>query len=99
MQSTHETFTGVILRDTVYKDADKILTILARGKGIITAKARGAMKTGSRQIRRMCEALGYRVLTLNRIRIMNIHLGRLKPGHWRNLTPAELETLMQQLEG
>ncbi|MBE7000403.1 MAG: DNA repair protein RecO [Ruminococcaceae bacterium] len=47
MQSTHETFTGVILRDTVYKDADKILTILARGKGIITAKARGAMKTGS----------------------------------------------------
>lgn len=47
MQSTHETFTGVVLRDTVYKDADKILTILARGKGIITAKARAVMKTGS----------------------------------------------------
>ena len=47
MQSTHETFTGVVLRDTVYKDADKILTILARGKGVITAKARGVMKTGS----------------------------------------------------
>ncbi len=52
----------------------------------------------NRQIRRMCEALGYRVLTLNRIRIMNIHLSRLKPGHWRNLTPAELETLMNQLD-
>ncbi len=53
----------------------------------------------NRQIRRMCEALGYRVLALNRIRIMNIHLGRLKPGHWRNLTPMELETLMNQLDG
>ncbi len=52
----------------------------------------------NRQIRRMCEALGYRVLALNRIRIMNIHLGRLKPGHWRNLTPMELETLMGQLD-
>ncbi len=52
----------------------------------------------NRQIRRMCEALGYRVLTLTRLRIMNIHLGRLKPGHWRNLTPAELQGLMDQLQ-
>ncbi len=52
----------------------------------------------NRQIRRMCEALGYRVLTLTRVRIMNVSLGRLKPGHWRNLTPAELETLMAQLD-
>jgi len=52
----------------------------------------------NRQIRRMCEALGYRVLTLNRIRIMNIHLGRLKLGHWRNLTPMEMEELMRQLD-
>ena len=37
MQSSHETFSGVVLRDTVYKDADKILTILARGKGVVTA--------------------------------------------------------------
>ena len=51
----------------------------------------------NRQIRRMCEALGYRVLALQRIRIMNIPLGRLKPGHWRNLTPAELNGLMEQL--
>ena len=52
----------------------------------------------NRQIRRMCEALGYRVLTLQRLRIMNINLGRLKPGHWRNLTPAELNGLMDQLQ-
>lgn len=52
----------------------------------------------NRQIRRMCEALGYRVLTLTRVRIMNIHLGHLKPGHWRNLTPAELNGLLSQLK-
>ena len=42
----------------------------------------------NRQIRRMCEALGYRVTHLTRERVMNIQLGHLKPGHWRNLTPA-----------
>lgn len=52
----------------------------------------------NRQIRRMCEALGYRVLTLTRVRIMNIHLGHLKSGHWRNLTPAELNGLLSQLK-
>lgn len=52
----------------------------------------------NRQIRRMCEALGYRVLSLQRVRIMNIQLSRLKPGHWRNLTPAELDTLMNMLD-
>ncbi len=52
----------------------------------------------NRQIRRMCEALGYNVTSLRRERIMNIRLGRLKPGHWRNLTGAELAGLMEQLE-
>ena len=47
----------------------------------------------NRQIRRMCEALGYRVRALTRVRIMNIHLNRLKSGTWRNLTPAELDEL------
>ncbi|MBQ8952815.1 MAG: 23S rRNA pseudouridine(2604) synthase RluF [Clostridia bacterium] len=52
----------------------------------------------NRQIRRMCEALGYSVTSLRRERVMNIRLGRLKSGHWRNLTPAELSDLMEQLE-
>ena len=52
----------------------------------------------NRQIRRMCEALGYNVTSLRRERVMNIRLGRLKSGHWRNLTPAELEELMRQLD-
>ncbi|MBO4497509.1 MAG: 23S rRNA pseudouridine(2604) synthase RluF [Lachnospiraceae bacterium] len=47
----------------------------------------------NRQIRRMCEALGYRVLALKRVRIMNINLGRLKEGSYRALTPPELEGL------
>lgn len=48
----------------------------------------------NRQIRRMCEALGYEVIHLKRTRIMHIHLGELKTGKWRNLTPAELHTMM-----
>lgn len=52
----------------------------------------------NRQIRRMCEALGYNVVSLRRERVMNIRLGRLKPGHWRNLTPAEMDELMAQLD-
>ena len=51
----------------------------------------------NRQIRRMCEYLGYNVLTLKRIRIMNIHLGELKVGKWRNLTATELKDLKSDL--
>lgn len=44
----------------------------------------------NRQIRRMCEYLDYRVVKLIRVRIMNIHLGRLKKGAWRNVTDKEI---------
>lgn len=47
----------------------------------------------NRQIRRMCEVLGYSVVKLNRIRIMNIKLGNLKIGNWRNLSSDELKKL------
>ena len=47
----------------------------------------------NRQIRRMCEALGYKVTSLKRIRIMNIELGNLKPGQVRELTEQELKEL------
>ena len=49
----------------------------------------------NRQIRRMCEACGYRVKALKRIRIMNILLGNLKPGKWREVTGEELEQLQR----
>jgi 23S rRNA pseudouridine2604 synthase len=48
----------------------------------------------NRQIRRMCSALGYKARRLQRVRIMDIHLGSLKPGEWRHLTPAELGGLI-----
>jgi 23S rRNA pseudouridine2604 synthase len=47
----------------------------------------------NRQIRRMCETLGYRVKRLRRIRIMHIELGDLATGEWRDLTPAEVREL------
>lgn len=43
----------------------------------------------NRQIRRMCEALGYRVRDLKRYRIMNVHLGDLAVGKYRELTRKE----------
>lgn len=49
------------------------------------------------QIRRMCKALGYRVLKLERVRIMNITLDQLERGQWRHLEQEELEILMSQL--
>jgi 23S rRNA pseudouridine2604 synthase len=48
----------------------------------------------NRQIRRMCSALGYKAQRLQRVRIMNIHLGNLRPGQWRHLTAAELAGLL-----
>ena len=44
-------------------------------------------------VTRMCEALGYKVTTLKRIRIMNVELGNLKPGEVRELTEQELKEL------
>lgn len=51
----------------------------------------------NRQIRRMCQAFGYEVVKLKRIRIMNIKLGDLKVGQWRHLTRTELSELKRQL--
>ncbi len=47
----------------------------------------------NRQIRRMCKANGYEVTHLKRIRIMNVELGKLIPGKYRELTGMELEEL------
>lgn len=51
----------------------------------------------NRQIRRMCQALGYRVTKLKRTKVMNISLGGLESGSWRYFTPQETEDMMELL--
>lgn len=51
----------------------------------------------NRQIRRMCAELGYEVYRLQRTRIMNIHLGNLPPGQWRDLSKKERTQLFREL--
>ncbi|MDB6352675.1 23S rRNA pseudouridine(2604) synthase RluF [Trichococcus sp. K1Tr] len=51
----------------------------------------------NRQIRRMCEELGYNVYRLQRIRIMNIQLDNLPVGQWRYLSKKEKSQLFQEL--
>ena len=52
----------------------------------------------NRQIRRMCKACNRRVTSLKRIRILNINLGDLKTGEYREITGKEKETLYRILE-
>ena len=53
----------------------------------------------NRQIRRMCEYFGYTVTKLERVRIMNVKLGKLKIGQWRDLTPQELKEINNLIKG
>ena len=52
----------------------------------------------NRQIRRMCEYFGYRVVSLKRVRIMNICLGELPVGQYRNVTAQERKQLDEMLK-
>lgn len=53
----------------------------------------------NRQIRRMCEVFGYKVLQLKRVRIMNIRLGTLKPGKFRKMSEKEYQQMTAVLAG
>jgi len=61
--------------DVIQNNADQLQFILTEGR--------------NRQIRRMCELVGLKVVSLTRIRIGNIHLGRLPRGKWRLMKPDE----------
>ena len=52
----------------------------------------------NRQIRRMCEHFGYRVVNLKRVRIINLELGNLQSGKWRKLTSKELKKLFKTID-
>ncbi|MBS7303081.1 MAG: rRNA pseudouridine synthase [Lachnospiraceae bacterium] len=51
----------------------------------------------NRQIRRMCQELGYKVNALQRIRVANVTLGRLRPGTFRRVSGEELQTLYEMI--
>ena len=67
---------------------------ITRLHSVSPARLRVVLRQGiNRQIRRMFEAIGYRVKNLIRVRIANLRLGDLPRGHWRALTKRELESL------
>ncbi len=81
---------GVKILDTVTKKCK----VYREGKNVF----RIILVQGlNRQIRRMCETLGYEVLTLKRIRIMNITLEGLRIGQWRDLTSKEVDDITQMV--
>ncbi|MGJ8691507.1 MAG: 23S rRNA pseudouridine(2604) synthase RluF [Thalassotalea sp.] len=53
----------------------------------------------NRQIRRMCEHLGYEVIKLKRSRIMNVTLAGIRPGQWRELTAQEMDEINSAVSG
>ncbi|SDX28739.1 ribosomal large subunit pseudouridine synthase F [Lutibacter oricola] len=53
----------------------------------------------NRQIRRMCEYLDYEVTKLKRTRIMNVHLGKLAEGDWRELSADEMSDITKMISG
>jgi 23S rRNA pseudouridine2604 synthase len=58
------------------------------------ARFRIILKQGlNRQIRRMCETLGFRVTSLRRVRVMNFTLKGIEPGKWRFFTADEIKLL------
>jgi len=83
--------TGVAILDTVTRPCE----VEQIGK----YKFRIVLTQGlNRQIRRMCEVLGCQVRSLRRIRIMNIRLGDLKEGQYRELTDQELNELYELIK-
>lgn len=64
-------------------DENKFTIILTEGK--------------NRQIRRMTDALGFKVKRLHRVRIMNVRIGELEPGEWKDIPPKDLVTLKNTL--
>ena len=87
---------------------DGALERMAQGMAMLGAKTRPAvikrlgpkkfritLKEGkNRQIRRMVQKVGHRVLSLKRVRMAHVRLGKLKPGQWRYLNEREVRLLV-----
>jgi len=80
---------GIALEEGLARAARVSVAGGARG-----ATVRMVLNTGwKRQVRRMCAAVGLRVLRLRRVRLGPLELGRLRPGTWRELTSREVRAL------
>lgn len=88
----HAMAAGVPILDTVTKPC----TVTMQSKFVFRIILTQGL---NRQIRRMCEYLGYGVTKLKRSRIMSIRLAGLKVGQWRNLTPDEMHEINSAVEG
>lgn len=83
----------------VYLEELKVTTRVCKVKKLDDHRFQIILTQGyNRQIRRMCDALGYRVCRLIRVRIMNIRLGDLKKGTYRDVTKEEYRQLQAQLK-
>ncbi len=83
---------GVPILDTITKPC----VVLVEGKFVFSIILTQGL---NRQIRRMCEYLGYEVLKLKRTRIMTVTLNNLKSGQWRNLSAKEMSEINIALAG
>jgi 23S rRNA pseudouridine2605 synthase len=80
---------GIVLEEGMARAAHVSVAGGARGSTL-----RMVLNTGwKRQVRRMCAAVGLRVLRLRRVRLGPLELGRLRPGAWRELTSREIRAL------
>jgi 23S rRNA pseudouridine2605 synthase len=82
---------GVVLEDGYHSSPTHVEIESHSGKG---TWVRVIMKEGrKRQIRDTCRQIGLPVVNIIRVRIGNLHLGTLKNGQWRALTPTEIKSL------
>ncbi len=84
--------TGVELDGRLTAPADVYVISKEEGRAVLEIVLREGR---NRQIRRMCESQGLEVARLRRVAVGPIKLGMLQTGQWRDLTPAEVESLFK----
>jgi pseudouridine synthase len=94
------------LRHGVFVDGERTAPAEVRRGAVVgkgrqqTTKLTITLREGrNRQVRRMCASVGHSVRQLTRTRMGPIRLGDLRPGHWRDLSAAEVKSLKNAAEG
>lgn len=90
MDAVYRLRTGVILEDGRTKEAKVEVLQLEDEYSLLSITI---TEGRNRQVRRMCDKVGYEVARLTRTAIGPIRLGRLKPGHYRALSSQEVQSL------